>query len=304
MSPLLVLRYRLEYYVLRLVVGFFRLFPLDTAADFFANLVTRVSAGGRRHKKALANLAIAFPEKTAEEREAIALQMWDNIGRVIIETMQIDRLLDQPDRLELEDDFFVKRYKGKMGTVVIAGMHMGNWEIGCWPLALCESKVAAVYRLVKNPYVDEYLRSMRGRLYPGGLFAKGRARGKSAGLDTARMIGSYVRHGLKNETASIAFLADLYDGKGIAVPVFGQEAKSTPFPAMLARRLGARMWVGRCIRVDGQSRFRVVVKEIKVPRTDDAEKDVYQITAAIQKQFEEWIRETPGQYMWTNRRFA
>ena len=216
MSPLLALRYRLEYFILRLVVGFFRLFPLEMAAEFLARSLKKLAPGGRRHKKALANLEIAFPEKSHEEREAIALQMWDNIGRVIVETMQIDRLLEDPYRLQLDNDFFVKRYKGKMGTVVIAGMHMGNWEIGCWPLAMCESNVAAVYRLVKNPYVDEYLRSMRGQLYPGGLFAKGRARGKSAGLDTARMIGSYVRHGMKNETASIAFLADLYDGKGIS----------------------------------------------------------------------------------------
>lgn len=304
MSPLLVLRYRLEYYVLRLVVGLFRLFPLDMAAGFLASLLKKFAPGGRRHKKALANLEIAFPEKSPAEREAIAVQMWGNIGRVIVETMQIDRLLDQPDRLELEEDYFLHRYKGKMGTVVVAGMHMGNWEIASWPLALCESNVAAVYRLVKNPYVDQYLRGMRGMLYPGGLFAKGRARGKSAGFDTARMIGNYVRHGLKDETASIAFLADLYDGKGIEVPLFGRKAKSTPFPAMLARRLGARMWVGRCVRVNGQSRFRISVKEIKVPRTDDTEKDVYEITAAIQKQFEDWIRETPEQYMWTNRRFA
>jgi KDO2-lipid IV(A) lauroyltransferase len=304
MSPLLVIRYRLEYWLLRLVAGIIRLFPLDMAADMFAWLLRKLGPGGRRHKKALANLELAFPDKTPEERETIACQMWDNIGRVIAETIQIDRLLEQPERVELEEDYFIHRYKGKMGTVVAASMHMGNWEISSWPLALCDSNVAAVYRLVKNPYVDQYLRSMRGRLYPGGLFAKGRARGKSAGFDTARMIGSYVRHGLKNETASIAFLADLYDGKGIPVPVFGHEAKSTPFPAMLARRLGARLWVGRCIRTGPHSKFRVSVKEIKVPRTDDRDEDIRQITASIQKTFEEWIRETPEQYMWTNRRFA
>jgi KDO2-lipid IV(A) lauroyltransferase len=303
MPLLLDLRYRAEYVILRLIVGFCRLFPLDTAANFAARTLTRFAPGGRRHKKALANLEIAFPEKTPEEREAIAVKMWDNIGRVIVETMQIDRIMDEPDRIKIEDDVYL-RYKGKMGTVVAASMHMGNWELAVWPLVLSKSNIAAVYRLVKNPYVDSYLRSMRGRLYPGGLFAKGRARGASAGMDTARMIGSYVRHGLKNETASIAFMADLYDGKGIPVPVFGHEAKSTPFPAMLARRLGARMWVGRCVRVGQSSHFRIAMKEIKVPRTDDTEEDVRQITAAIQKQFEHWIRETPEQYMWSNRRFA
>jgi len=303
MSPLLTLRYLLEYAALRFVVGTIRLFPLEKAASFFAWFLVKTSPGGRRHKKAMANLKIAFPEKSESEHEAIALRMWDNIGRVIAETAQIDRLIAEPERIEIDSDIY-KRYKGKMGTVVAASMHMGNWELAVWPLVISDSKIAAVYRLVKNPYVDTYLRSMRSQLYPGGLFAKGRARGKSAGIDTARMIGSYVRTVLNNETATIAFMADLYDGKGIPVPFFGKEAKSTPFPAMLARRLGARIWIGHCIRTGPHSRFRIITKEIQVPRTDDAEEDVRQITATMKKQFEAWIRETPEQYMWTNRLFS
>lgn len=299
MSPLLDLRYRLEYLAMRLIFALFRLFPLDTAAEISAWMWRRLSTGGRRHKKALANLAIAFPEKTDAEREAIAREMWDNIGRVMAEMIQIDRLLKEPERIEVEDDFFIRRYKGKMGPVIAASMHMGNWELAMWPLALCECKTAAVYRLVKNPYVDLYLRSMRQQLYPGGLFAKGRARGKSAGFDTARLLGTYAREG-----GRLAFLADLYDGKGIAVPFFGQDAKSTPFPAMLARRAGARMWVGCCRRVGRQSRFRVTVKELRVPRTEDSSADVKSLTAAMQQQFEHWIRETPEQFTWSNRRFA
>jgi KDO2-lipid IV(A) lauroyltransferase len=40
----------------------------------------------RRHKRALANLERAFPEKTPEERERIARAMWENLGRVMVET--------------------------------------------------------------------------------------------------------------------------------------------------------------------------------------------------------------------------
>lgn len=297
---LLDIRYRLEYLLLRLIIGLVRLFPLDTAAELSARVWRFVAPRTRRQKKALANLAIAFPDLSPEERERITLEMWDNMGRVMAETIQIDRLLEEPQRIEIENDFFIRRYKGKLGTVICASMHMGNWELAMWPLAVSDCKTAGVYRLVKNPYVDQYLRRMRARLYPGGLFAKGRRRGgRAAGYDAARILGNYAKHG-----GRLAFLADLYDGKGIPVPFFGREAKSAPFPAMLARRAGARMWVGKCVRVGRQSRFRVAVKELRVPRTDNAEEDVRWLTAAMQKQFEEWIRETPGQYMWTNRRFA
>jgi KDO2-lipid IV(A) lauroyltransferase len=89
----------------------------------------------------------------------------------------------------------------------------------------------------------------------------------------------------------------------VAVPFFGQEVKFSPFPAMLVRRLNARMWIGCCIRLGKQSRFRVNFLEVKVPRTDNEKEDIRNITAAVQKQFEEWIREAPGQFMWSNKRF-
>ena len=54
----------------------------------------------RRHQRALDNLAIAFPEKSLAEREAIALGMWENLGRVMAETMQIDRIIADPERID------------------------------------------------------------------------------------------------------------------------------------------------------------------------------------------------------------
>ena len=50
---------------------------------------------------------------------------------------------------------------------------MGNWELAIWPFTLAGNNPAAVYRTVKNPYVDPYLRELRRNLYPGGLLGKG-----------------------------------------------------------------------------------------------------------------------------------
>jgi len=301
---LLDIRYRIEYALLRLIIGFVRLFPLDTASDISAKLTQKIARGGRRHKNALANLAIAYPEKSPEEREAIVLEMWDNIGRVIVESMQIDRILADPARIEIENLPMVLRYKDKMGATIAATMHMGNWELASWPLAVAGSRTAAVYRLVTNPYVDDYLSEKRKALFPGGLFGKGGNKTRSAGFETARQLGRFLRERGRHDTASLGFVADLYDKNGVAVPFFGQEVKFSPFPALLVRRLNARMWIGRCVRTPGQSRFKVNVVEVRVPRTDDEQDDIRQITASVQKQFESWIRENPGQFMWSNKRFV
>lgn len=299
MSILIKIRYVLEYALLRCIIALVRVLPLDTAREWSANTWRFLAPYGRRHRRALDNLAIAFPDKTLAEREAIALEMWGNLGRVMAETMLLDRILREPERIIVETPALLKRYKGKIGPAVICSMHMGNWELAMWPLTRAGIKTAAVYRLVDNPLVDLYLRSQRQELYPGGMFARGNIKGRLSGHDTARMIVSYVRQG-----GRVGFLIDRYDRSGVEVPFFGKPAATTIVPAMLARRVGARLWVGRCVRIGKDSRFRVTIREVKVPWTDDPNADIKAALAQMQIYFEEWIREAPEQWMWSNRRWS
>jgi Kdo2-lipid IVA lauroyltransferase/acyltransferase len=293
------LRYRLEYAGLRFLIGIVRTFPLDTACDISALFWRVLGKRNRRHKRALANLERAFPEKTPEERERIAIAAWDNLGRVMVETMNIDRILKDPSRLHVTNGHWIGRYKDKMGPALIVTMHMGNWEIGMWPVTLAGVKPAGVYRSVKNPYVDRYLRAQRQALYPGGLFGRGRTAGEDETQKTARLIMDYVRQG-----GRLGFISDLYDRNGIEVPFFGHLAKSMPIAAMIARRVGARIWIGRCVRIGKRSVFDVNVNELRIPRTNNQAEDIRSITAAIQRYFEVWIRENPEQFMWSNRRWS
>ena len=41
-----------------------------------------------------------------------------------------------------------------------------------------------------------------------------------------------------------------------------------------------------------------------MPRTASAAEDVKWVTAAMQRQFEAWVREVPEQWMWSNRRWS
>jgi Kdo2-lipid IVA lauroyltransferase/acyltransferase len=303
MPPFLLdLQHRVEYGALRLLAALIRAMPLEVGANVSGKLWRLIAPLNRRHKRALANLAIAFPEKSVAEREAIARAMWENLGRVMAETMQIDRIIAEPDRIQLElhTARFFPRYKGKMGAAVGVTLHMGNWELAAWPLTQMGNNPAAVYRSVNNPYVDRYLRGLRRNLYPGGLLGRGRINGsREEGQRTARLITDYVRKG-----GRLGMVCDLYDRTGIPVPFFGKPAPSVAIAGMIARRVGARIWLSRCLRQGKSSRFSIVVKELKVPRTANQADDVKWITAAMQQQFEAWIREAPEQWMWSNRRWS
>lgn len=301
MSSVLVdLRYRLEYALLLLLIGIVRLMSVDTAAAISARIWRAVAPRLRRHQRALDNLAIAFPEKTPAERESIARAMWANLGRVMAETMHIDRLIREPDRIRIANPEVFGRYRDKLGPAIGCSLHMGNWELAIWPLVVAGANPAAVYRTVKNPYVDAYLRHQRRDLYPGGLLGKGKVDGNwEEGQKTARQITDFVRHG-----GRLGLVCDLYDKSGLPVPFFGKDAKSVMIPAMIARRLGARIWLARCLRIGQESRFEVDIKELKVPRSPNPGDDVKWITAAMQREFEAWIREAPEQWMWSNRRWS
>ena len=289
------LQWRIEYALLRLIIAGIRALPLETATKVSAFFWQLIAPRLRRHKRALDNLAIGFPEKSPAERQAIALAMWGNLGRVMAETMQIDRIIADPDRIEIVGTAFM-RYRGKLGPLVGTSLHMGNWELAIWPLTAAGANPAAVYRTVNNPYVDAYLRRQRRGLYPGGLFGKGTLDDR---MKAIRHMTDYVRIG-----GRLGIVSDLHDAKGYPVPFFGKPAPTSLAAAVIARRTGARIWMARCLRVGTESRFKIELKELKVPRTINQGADIQAATAAMQMQFEAWIREAPEQWMWSNRRWS
>src|SRR5262249_61687737 len=129
----------------------------------------------------------------------------------------------------------------------------------------------------------------------GGLLV--RARRRDEVRNTARMITDFLPQG-----GRLGLVCDLHDRTGIPVPFFGRPAQSVAIPAMIARRVGARIWMARCLRLGTESRFRIELKELKVPRSSNQADDVRWITAQMQRQFEAWVRQNPEQWMRSNRR--
>lgn len=293
------LKHRVHYALFFVSLGLLRVLPLDWSVSLVAGFWSIMGRRPKRHAQALANLKRAFPDMTDAERERIALAMWDNMGRVVAETMLLDRILKQPERMEIVNQAHVTSLMSESRPQIGVTLHMGNWEFAAFGCAACGGKPAGVYRQLANPYVDRTLRKHREHLYTGGLFTKGDVHDKSpGGQRTARLMTDFVRKG-----GQLAFVIDQVDRRGIAIPFLDGEAKFTPVPAMIARHVGARIWVARSMRIGNKTRFRIELKELEVPRTNDRRADIRAATAAIFSQFEAWIREAPEQWLWFNTRF-
>ena len=52
--------------------------------------------------------------------------------------------------MHVTNGHWISRYKNKMGPALIVTMHMGNWELGMWPVTLAGVRPAGVYRQVEE----------------------------------------------------------------------------------------------------------------------------------------------------------
>ena len=209
----------------------------------------------------------------------------------------MDRLLKDPSRIEIPQQSLLFRYRGKLGPAIGVSLHMGNWELAVWPLLVANANPGAIYRAFDNTYVDRYLTAKRRALYPGGLFGRRGAAAKPIDdLNLAQRLLDHVRRG-----GRLGIICDQYYRRGVAVPFFGRMTVAQPIAAILARRTGARIWMACCVRVGTGSRFRVEIKELRVPRTANAAADVRSALQEMHRQFESWVRDAPAQWMWSYR---
>lgn len=286
------LRYRAEYLAYRLVGFIFTALPLETSSAVSGRLWRILGPLlQHRHARAVANLKAAYPEKTESEIAALVSAMWDNIGRTFAETFRMDEVASS-GRITVEDPLgILDEIRASPKGQVICCAHQANWEIAIGALDGAETKKpACIYQRLKNPLIDRLVRESRAKLYPGGVVPKA--------PEAARQLIKLVRAG-----HVLAILADQRNNGGHLVPFFNRLAPSTPFPALVARTQGVKLYAGQLIR-DPDVRFRFRIVEIPVPETEDRDADMLAASTALQAELERGIREHPEQWMWSHRRWG
>ena len=286
------LRYALETAGFFLLIGFFRLFAIDRASAIGAwigrNIVSHAMS-----RRAIANIALAFPEKSADERAAILSAMWDNLGRVMAEYAHLDELhrIGADPRVEVVGtehiDAAVRNGKGYM---LISG-HYSNWEILSAAAHDLGLTGGTIVRPPNNPAVSRWLERARRRNGFPELIAKG--------APGTRRVFTLLRKG-----DAICMAVDQRASEGILVPFFGRDAQTTAAPAAFALKLGSVILPVGNERLEG-ARFRIrVYPPLEVERTGDHDRDLLALTTKIAEFLEARIREHPGQWLWIHKRWV
>ncbi|MAA97617.1 MAG: lauroyl acyltransferase [Stappia sp.] len=284
----LTVRHAAEWLMLRACFALVRVIPERAMGRAMGRAWRFFGPMNKRHRRAMDNLARAFPEMGEAERDTLARRMWENLGRVAAETLQLDRVTQDPSRFEF-DVSEVGNLVGNGGAVVVS-MHAGNWEVTTLGALELGWSPIGVYKALSNARSDTLLHSLRAPLYPGGLLPKGH--------ETARRVLSTVRRG-----GRVAMLADLRDPRGAVIPFFGHDAYATTYPAMVACAAGVPLVAARVLRLP-DDRFRISAVIVDVPRTGDRKADALALTQAYHGLFEQWIRAAPDQWMWIMRKWV
>ncbi len=175
------------------------------------------------------------------------------------------------------------------GAVCITG-HLGNWELAGHCLAANGVALHALYRPLRNPYVDRHLRALREQ--SGMLVYEKRG--------ALRRIIRVLR-----DSQAVGLLMDQDgSGMGVFVPFFGELSSTLPTAALIARRTGAAIVPVTCYRDRSRAFHRLRIgPEVEQADTGDAELDVLITTRNCNRALEDAILEHPAQWLWRHRRW-
>lgn len=284
----------LEYSIVRSFVFLLGILPRRLARKIGSFIGWVAFHGlGRLRGVGLRNLALAFPQKTGAEREAILRTVYRNMGRLMAEFCQMSRYTPERAsrfiRYEGLDNYLGARQRGN-GVLVLTG-HLGAWELSSFYHSLMGYPMGMVIRRLDNPLVDSFVNRIRC-LHGNRVVHKD---------DFARGLIASMRAG---ETVGILMDTNMTPPQGVFVPFFGVEACTASGMARIAQKTGAAVLPGFLLWEQREQKYVLRFgEELHLVHTADPEADALANTALFTAVIERYIRDYPEQWLWMHRRW-
>ena len=243
---------------------------------------------GIRRSVARANLALAFPAWSAEERERVLRAHYAELGRVAAEYAQLGRLARAPLGevvVEIRGVEHAEALRGR-GAILMSG-HYSNVELA----GACIGRFNPTDFLVRplsNPGVERMIAARRAAAGVGRISTADGARAVYDALAAGRWV---------------AFLAD-QDARrrGIFVPFRGVPASTPVGAARIALRSGVPILMGFVTRRD-DGRFDLEIEPPLWPEEPGAPDAVRRLTERHVAALERRVRARPELWFWLHRRW-
>lgn len=277
--------YKIQYLIFKIFRYILLLFPEKTRFKFAEKLgIIGYYLIKKRREIALANLKLAFPDKTDNERKRIAKESYKIMSKAFISTLWFEEYLKT--NIELEDFDRFSSIKEKGNGIVVALIHMGNMEASL--------KVAEKYRVItvaktqRNPYIDNFITESRKKMNVT-LLKKSK--------QTSRKLVEEIE-----EKNVIALFSDHRD-KGSTVEFFGEKTVSPTGAINIALRHNLPLVIGYNVMHEDNTCTTYFTKELELVKTNSFKNDVKVNTQHMINLIENIIKNHPNQWMWFHDRW-
>jgi len=250
------------------------------------------ATGSRESRVALRNLELAYPELSAEEREALRRAI---LRTTALQTLETLRLWTRPhaDNLRLlREQHGVGLFDAALANgrgLIVCAPHYGNWELlNQWLAA--RTPISILYRAPDSKIGEAFLRLVRA--------------GVPDRVKQVRAEGPAVRQLWKTlkDGGVVGILPDQQPkaGDGAFAPFFGMPALTMTLASRLAERTGATVLFAYCERIGDGPDFA-----LRIEPAPDAigDTDLVRATTVLNAGVEHIARRDPAQYQWTYKRY-
>lgn len=288
-----IIRYFLEFI---LVIFFFLIFKIIglKLSSKLGEIIGKYF-GPLFRKKAIAkkNILIAFPNINETSIDQIIDNMWRNIGSIFGEYIHINKfsiLDEEKNKIVFTNKNNLQILKNNKKPIVFFSGHFANFELMAKCLRELEFNIGAIYRPLNNIFLNPIMEFIRKKYICSIQIEKGSAGTKKL-----------IKHISTNNP--LALMIDQRLSSSIRVPFFNQPATTTTTPAQLSIKYDALL-VPVFLKRLKKTNYEFFIEEpLVVKKTNNYEKDIFNITEIMNKKIEEFIKIDPANWLWSHDRW-
>lgn len=289
------LQYKSEYLLFLGLYALVRALPLRLALRLGSALGTLIYfAQPQRRSKARENLRRAFPEKREGECRLLLRENFRQLGIGAVEMLRLDLYRDPQT---LKECFALSGLEhvqealaqGK-GCFLLTG-HVGFWEAGSILMPLHGIPTDAIYKHMKNPYVEKRIMALR----------------EVAGtrwIEKNRAARKVLRSLQENRAVAVLIDQRVSRREGVIVNFFHRPVVATPIIALMAIKQGTPIIPTFSWRLPDHRYEIAFAPMLTFPQEEDPSPEtVRAATQLLTDKIEEAVRRAPEQWFWVHDRW-
>jgi len=288
-----IIRYFLEFILVIFFFLVFKIIGLKLSSDLGEIIGKYFGPLFRKKTIAKKNILIAFPNFNEKSINEMINRMWKNIGRIFGEYIHINKfsIIDNSKKKIVftnRDDAEILKKNNK--PIVFFSGHFANFELMAKCLQELGFDIGAIYRPLNNIFLNPIMEFIRKKYICPIQIEKGSNGTKKL-----------IKHISNNNP--LALMVDQRLSSSIRVPFFDQPATTTITPAQLAIKYDALLVPVFLKRLE-KTNFEFFIEEPLITnRTNDYDKDIFNITQIMNIKIEEFIKRDPAHWLWSHDRW-